>query len=143
MTKKWQLQSCGPTTYTPTAAAAKQRIKDCGSADMKLFKKPWTQNIQMFIGEALVFGVFLARKPGRARQARELGTENRTPPCYLFLLPACCDILGTGVGGVGMLFISASVWQMMRGSLMIFATMWTVIFLKKKVPLYNWLAVLV
>lgn len=161
MTKKWQFQTCGPSYSFSSQEVANNQ--DCypsdggtttplpaGSAVLwKHFHKPWTQNIQMFIGEALVIILFFARKPARARELQELGNargageEPKTAPFYIFLLPACCDILGTGVGGVGMLFISASVWQMMRGSLMIFAALWSVIFLKKKLPCYNWVAVLV
>jgi len=146
VTKKWQFQSCGPSTYDFSPSEKADNMKNCGKEDWKIFKKPWTQNIQMFFGEALVFGVFLARRPGRAREAREVALENggevpRQAPFYIFLLPACCDILGTGVGGVGMLFISASVWQMMRGSLMVFAAIWSTIFLGKRLPLYNWIAV--
>jgi len=141
MTKKWQYQSCGPTEYSFT-----QKQGEGCPPGQKLFAKPWTQNIQMFIGESLVFWVFIARKSGRAKEAREIqlasGGEPAAPaPFYIFLLPACCDILGTGVGGVGMLFISASVWQMMRGSLMIFTAIWSVIFLRQKLPIHNWIAV--
>lgn len=139
MTKKWQYQSCGPTNYPVKAGEA----GDCHRAGWKNFHKPWTQNIQMFFGEALVCGIFLSRQSGRRQQAREVGEELQTAPFYIFLLPACCDILGTGIGGVGMLFISASVWQMMRGSLMVFAAVWSVVFLGKKLPCYNWFAVFV
>jgi hypothetical protein len=36
------------------------------------------------------------------------------------LLPACCDLGGTTLSGIGLLFTSASVFQMLRGSLMVF-----------------------
>lgn len=139
VTKKWQFQSCGPSIdpVDDSVAAA------CGHEGWKPFKKPWFQNLQMFIGESLVIWVFLARKSGRAKQAREVGEEVKRAPFYIFLLPTCCDILGTGLGGVGMLYISASVWQMMRGSLIVFTAFWSMIFLKKKVPLSNWIAVFV
>jgi len=155
MTKKWQFQSCGPSIYSKFTSKDIIDNADCYSASsatpspssdvlLRHFHKPWTQNIQMFIGEALVLILFVARKPARARElheSRAAGEGSKPAPFYIFLLPACCDILGTGVGGVGMLFISASVWQMMRGSLMIFAALWSVIFLKKKLPCYNWIAV--
>lgn len=145
LTKKWQFQSCGPTRHAFDHAVN----KDCDHDGWKHFHKPWTQNLQMFIGEALVFSIFLARRRGlgsgtHARElSQELHQEKKQVPFYIFLLPACCDILGTGVGGVGMLFISAPVWQMMRGSLMVFTAFLSVIFLGKRLPAYKWAAVCV
>jgi len=106
----------------------------------------------MFVGESLVLFVYCysARK-ARAREFREadfaasshlIRSPTRTTPFYVFLLPASCDVLGTGIGGVGMLYISASVWQMMRGSLLIFTSILSVVFLRKKLQAYNWVAVL-
>mmetsp|Transcript_133633 Transcript_133633/g.249967 ORF Transcript_133633/g.249967 Transcript_133633/m.249967 type:complete len:394 (+) Transcript_133633:71-1252(+) len=136
VTKKWQFQTCGPTnseTDSPSSGICPEGEKQ--------FHKPWTQNIQMFMGESLLLTVFLARRPARHR-ARAAGTQAKVP-FYIFAVPAACDILGTGVGGVGMLYISASVWQMMRGSLIIFTCFVSMIFLKKKLYAYNWVAVLV
>lgn len=137
MTKKWQFQSCGPSDHV---------IHDDGKPTKcpegeKHFHKPWTQNIQMFCGEASVMALFFARRKQHTRDIVETGTPGGRPPFYIFLLPCCCDVLGTGVGGVGMLYISASVWQMMRGSLIIFTSMLSVIFLKRKLYCYNYLAV--
>eukprot|EP00930_Biecheleria_cincta_P102779 TRINITY_DN94603_c0_g1_i1.p1 TRINITY_DN94603_c0_g1~~TRINITY_DN94603_c0_g1_i1.p1 ORF type:complete len:395 (-),score=53.40 TRINITY_DN94603_c0_g1_i1:13-1197(-) len=138
LTEKWQFQSCGPTHHDFDHIVN----KDCNHDGWKHFHKPWTQNLQMFIGEALVIFIFLARRPGA--QARELNQEaKKVVPFYIFLLPACCDILGTGVGGVGMLFISAPVWQMMRGSLMVFTAIFSVVFLGRELPPYKWAAVVV
>lgn len=128
LTKKWQFQTCGPSD---------ESSRDCPPGE-KPFHKPWTQNIQMFVGESLLIGLFLAKRRAHPGESR-----GRPTPFYIFCLPACCDILGTGIGGVGMLYISASVWQMMRGSLIIFTSMWSLLFLKKKLYLYNWTAVLI
>jgi len=53
------------------------------------------------------------------------------------LLPACCDLGGTTLSGIGLLFTSASVFQMLRGSLMVFTGMFTVLFLKRTLPRYK------
>lgn len=42
-----------------------------------------------------------------------------------------------------MLYISASVWQMMRGSVIVFTSILSVLFLRRKLYCYNWLAVAV
>jgi len=63
------------------------------------------------------------------------------PPFYIYAVPAACDVLGTGVGGLGMLFVSAAVWQMMRGSVVVFTSIFTVVFLQRPLYTYNWVAV--
>jgi energy-converting hydrogenase Eha subunit A len=144
LTKKWQFQSCGATTH----AVSPDDEKSCPPGQ-KQFHKPWTQNIQMFIGESFMLLLFCTRAKSRARAREQQPGTTQQAPFYIFLLPACCDILGTGVGGVGMLFISASVWQMMRGSLLIFASFLTPVFLRnpdgtrRRLQPFNWVAVLV
>jgi predicted membrane protein len=144
LTKKWQLESCGPTVFP----ASPDEQQDC-PAGQKEFRKPWTQNIVMFFGEALVITIFLARAPSRARAREQIGQSATRAPFYIFALSACLDILGSGIGGVGMMYISASVWQVMRGSLLIFVSLLTPIFLRnsdgsRRMPkAFNWVAVLV
>merc|ERR1719456_1409081 len=89
-----------------------------------------------------MINMFILNRRRQNSNARELETPHAHPtPFIVFILPTCCDVLGTGVGGVGMLYISASVWQMMRGSLIVFTSMLSVIFLKRKLYCYNYLAV--
>lgn len=39
---------------------------------------------------------------------------------WVFVLPSIGDIIGSSVAGIGLLWVSASIWQMMRGSIIIF-----------------------
>ena len=54
------------------------------------------------------------------------------------LLPACCDLGGTTVSGIGLLFVTASVFQMLRGSIIFFTAIFSVIFLKRKLYAFHW-----
>ena len=45
---------------------------------------------------------------------------------------------GTTVSGIGLLFTSASVFQMLRGSIIFFTAIFSVIFLKRKLQLFHW-----
>jgi len=54
-----------------------------------------------------------------------------------------CDVLGTSLGGIGLLWVSASIWQMMRGSIIIFSGILSVIFLKRKLLPYRWLGMFI
>ncbi|KAL9618035.1 MAG: hypothetical protein Q9160_007224 [Pyrenula sp. 1 TL-2023] len=58
-------------------------------------------------------------------------------------LPACCDITGTTLMNVGLLFVAASIYQMTRGALVLFVGLFSVLFLKRKLFLYQWLALVV
>lgn len=58
----------------------------------------------------------------------------------LLSLPAICDICGTTLMNVGLLFVVASIYQMTRGALVLFVGLFSVIFLKRHLHLFQWLA---
>lgn len=57
--------------------------------------------------------------------------------------PACCDIAGTTLMNVGLLFVVASIYQMTRGALVLFVGIFSVLFLRRKLYLYKWFALVV
>jgi len=61
----------------------------------------------------------------------------------LLALPACCDIAGTTLMNVGLLFVAASIYQMTRGALVLFVGLFSVIFLRRKLYLYQWSALFI
>ncbi|KAF3931036.1 hypothetical protein ABW20_dc0103838 [Dactylellina cionopaga] len=61
----------------------------------------------------------------------------------LLSLPAVCDICGTTLMNVGLLFVAASVYQMTRGALVLFVGLFSVIFLKRHLYIFHWLALFV
>jgi drug/metabolite transporter (DMT)-like permease len=62
---------------------------------------------------------------------------------FLLAAPACCDIAGTTLMNVGLLFVAASVYQMTRGALVLFVGLFSVLFLHRKLYLYHWLALFI
>lgn len=58
-------------------------------------------------------------------------------------LPACCDIAGTTLMNVGLLFVAASIYQMTRGALVLFVGLFSVLFLKRHLGLYKWFALFI
>ncbi|KAK6331111.1 hypothetical protein TWF696_003181 [Orbilia brochopaga] len=58
-------------------------------------------------------------------------------------LPAVCDICGTTLMNVGLLFVAASVYQMTRGALVLFVGLFSVLFLKRHLYLFHWLALFI
>jgi drug/metabolite transporter (DMT)-like permease len=61
----------------------------------------------------------------------------------LLALPACCDITGTTLMNVGLLFTAASIYQMTRGALVLFVGLFSVWFLKRHLGLYKWFSLFV
>lgn len=59
---------------------------------------------------------------------------------FLLALPACCDIAGTTLMNIGLLFVAASIYQMTRGALVLFVGLFSVLFLRRKLYLYHWSA---
>ncbi|KAI1310989.1 hypothetical protein F5Y03DRAFT_12460 [Xylaria venustula] len=58
----------------------------------------------------------------------------------LLSLPAICDILGTTLMNAGLLMVAASIYQMTRGALVLFVGLFSLIFLRRKLHLYQWLS---
>jgi drug/metabolite transporter (DMT)-like permease len=58
-------------------------------------------------------------------------------------LPACCDIAGTTLMNVGLLFVAASIYQMTRGALVLFVGLFSVLFLKRYLALYKWFSLFI
>ncbi|KAI0526603.1 hypothetical protein F5B22DRAFT_167462 [Xylaria bambusicola] len=58
----------------------------------------------------------------------------------LLSLPAICDILGTTLMNAGLLMVAASIYQMTRGALVLFVGLFSLIFLRRKLHLFQWLS---
>jgi drug/metabolite transporter (DMT)-like permease len=58
----------------------------------------------------------------------------------LLALPAICDILGTTLMNAGLLMVAASIYQMTRGALVLFVGLFSVVFLRRKLHLFQWLS---
>ncbi|KAI0443410.1 hypothetical protein F4803DRAFT_314947 [Xylaria telfairii] len=58
----------------------------------------------------------------------------------LLSLPAICDILGTTLMNAGLLMVAASIYQMTRGALVLFVGLFSLVFLRRKLYLFQWLS---
>jgi drug/metabolite transporter (DMT)-like permease len=80
-------------------------------------------------------------KPTHPDEEGRLPLQGRT--ILLLALPACCDIAGTTLMNVGLLFVAASIYQMTRGALVLFVGLFSVWFLKRHMGLYKWFSLFV
>jgi len=104
------------------------------------FNHPFVQAAGMFIGELLCLLVFYAL----VLRARVTGTKMaRAKPFnpFLFVVPALCDMTATSCMYVGLALTDASIFQMLRGSVIIFTAALSVIFLKRRLYAYNYVGI--
>lgn len=122
-----------------------------GSGKHILFNKPWLFNLLMFVGEAsmlIPLGVKTLFKKRQRINKIAVGKTVTQPllpeqvaPWTAFAIPAACDILGSGISSVSMMYIDAAVWQMMRGSIVVFTAILSVVWLKRMLHFYHWVGV--
>lgn len=65
-------------------------------------------------------------------------TELSGRTLFLLALPSTCDIMGTTLVNVGLIMVPASIYQMVRGFLVVFVGLFSVIFLKRRLTLSQW-----
>lgn len=58
----------------------------------------------------------------------------------LLALPAICDICGTTLMNAGLLMVAASIFQMTRGALVLFVGLFSVLFLGRRLFLFQWVS---
>jgi hypothetical protein len=122
------------------------------------FKKPWFQTNSMFIGMLLALDVYeiqrlFKRNTDHNKSELLQATLTDTGPTdtkpsqhwkmYIYVAgPAVCDLLATSLSNIGLLFIEASVWQMLRGSMVLFSSIFCAFILKREHHQYMWWSVL-
>jgi len=67
------------------------------------------------------------------------GGPTYTEKVYMTAAPAIFDLLATAFCCMGMLYIPASIWQMLKGGSVIFCGILSVTFLKRDLYAYHWL----
>eukprot|EP01105_Mastigella_eilhardi_P006766 TRINITY_DN18307_c0_g1_i1.p1 TRINITY_DN18307_c0_g1~~TRINITY_DN18307_c0_g1_i1.p1 ORF type:complete len:440 (+),score=143.87 TRINITY_DN18307_c0_g1_i1:84-1403(+) len=125
------------------------------------FEKPWFQTEVMFVGMFGCLAVYEIMELVKFFQLRKMAPEQRAllaikhtsvdptkkPPMpkwkqyIVCFVPAMCDLSATAAMNIGLVWISASVWQMLRGSMVVFSALFSWLFLKKKLYVYHWLGV--
>lgn len=79
---------------------------------------------------------------GNGKDDGDLSSEETLKGIRVLLLslPAICDILGTTLMNAGLLLVAASIYQMTRGALVLFVGLFSVLFLKRKLHLFQWVS---
>ncbi|EER16320.1 conserved hypothetical protein [Perkinsus marinus ATCC 50983] len=119
----------------------------------KFFKKPWFNTLTMFLGMCIVLAIHFItvcyNRQSSRRSQQPLLTHHQHPETsfkkasWLIAFPAALDLIATVFCFLGLLYNSASVYQMLRGSMIIFSAIFSVMFLKRQLRLYHWFGVLI
>ncbi|KAI9484426.1 hypothetical protein BDB00DRAFT_146403 [Zychaea mexicana] len=147
-----------------------QCVEFCNDPDpskRRYFEQPVWQTLNMFVGETAVMLVHLYQVFERRRQAmaavppsaanqldaarlvddvdHQVDKQQHREPlkgtkALLFWIPTLCDMTATTIMNVGLLFTSASVYQMLRGSVVIFTGIFSYFFLNRRLRLFEWVA---
>lgn len=142
-------------TFTSLAAKIVYELDGVGRAgQVKNFEKPWAMTTVMFLG--MTFCLPLSyynewQQKRRVAAAASAATEpllgGNLPPAkpahselkqvLLLSIPTFFDLVATVLMNVGLLSVTASVYQMMRGAEMLFAALFAVVFLGRRLNTYH------
>ncbi|KAK2460573.1 hypothetical protein APHAL10511_007043 [Amanita phalloides] len=136
-----------------------QCVENCADPDPAfhvLYEQPVWQTLQMFLGEMLCFlPVIYASLQARYSSHVQLPLESDVPAksqsayemtgwaVTLLWIPALCDLTGTTLMNVGLLYTPVSIYQMTRGALVLFVGAFSVIFLRRRLWFYQWLSLFI
>ncbi|CAD6886216.1 unnamed protein product [Tilletia laevis] len=82
----------------------------------------------------------LSRRKSYKAEPEELPLVGKA--IFLFFTPAVCDICGTTLMNVGLIFTPVSIYQMTRGALVLWVGVFSVFFLQRHLMLFQWLSLL-
>ena len=79
--------------------------------------------------------------PGR-KKAIDTGLK-LTYSKLLFAIPAGCDITATSINFFGLMYVTASVYQMMRGGIIVITAFASILFLGRKLYRHHWISIVI
>lgn len=113
--------------------------------EVKHFTKPWAMTTVMFLGMTFCLPLAyyvehlnekqkqgneatssLLHEEGEPQQSKESGKT------WMLIIPTVFDLIATILMNIGLLSVTASVYQMLRGAEMLFAALFAVAFLKRR-----------
>ena len=104
----------------------------CDVSEIHYFHKPWFMSLVMFLAMLCALPMYYL-----SRGYRPLAWKT-----WLSVsIPSVCDLLGSSMQQVGLIFTPVSVFQMLKGSILLFSAALSVWFLNKRMYLHNWVGV--
>eukprot|EP00039_Didymoeca_costata_P018536 m.333879 g.333879 ORF g.333879 m.333879 type:complete len:431 (+) comp17239_c0_seq1:44-1336(+) len=102
------------------------------------FDHPFVQAFAMFVGEFLCLLAFKLIYFTNKSQGREMDVGPQTFNPIVWALPALCDSCATSAMYYGLTLTYASSFQMLRGAVVIFTGIMSILILGRKLKPYHW-----
>jgi drug/metabolite transporter (DMT)-like permease len=109
------------------------------------FNHPAVQTLSMFLGETLcLIAFFVSSRISKTRAHYDAldGPPKTKFPIWTFLIPSMCDMTGSTLMYIGLLLTYPSVYQMLRGMIVVFTGVFSRIFLKRVLHPHHYLGML-
>lgn len=114
--------------------------------NVSTYEKPWFQVLAMFAGMSVCILLDLPRRSRRAaadeeaplltEQARE--RQNAKQSVWIIGIPTLFDLFATACGTTGLLYTTVSVYQMLRGAMLVWTALLSILFLGRRLTLFNY-----
>jgi drug/metabolite transporter (DMT)-like permease len=130
-------------------------IDQCKTNNPIYFEQPLFQTLNMFIGESMCLVVYLIYEYRKKiensyEQEEESLIPHQTPngsnivfKNWKLILPTLCDVISSTCMNVGLILVSPSIFQTLRGSLIIFTALISIIFLRKKYTIHQMISLFI
>ncbi len=96
------------------------------------FHKPWFMSFVMFLAMLIALPIYYMQ-----RRQKHICWKT----WLIVSVPSVCDMLGSSMQQIGLIFTPVSIYQMLKGSILLFSAALSVLFLNKKMHRSNWVGV--
>jgi len=125
-------------TCTSVSMKVMLQLKSAGYMGIEHnYDKPFMQSILMFF--AMSFSFFIGKCWDPEKKGDRPASSLRSQ--IIVSIPSAFDLFASTLMTFGLIFINVSIFQMLRGSMVIFSAILSIIFLKKKIRSYEWVAI--
>ena len=142
----WLFSLMSIMTVAGTCNTMVAKIQDMLSSDGNIYWHPYFQTATMFVGELMCLFVYLGDRAINVPQIpkppapKKPGIKAKLGP-LIFALPAAIDLCGSTLMMIGLGLTYASVYQMLRGSLVVVVALYSVVFLKRTLFRHHYVGV--
>jgi len=109
---------------------------------VKEFRKPLFETFAMFYGMSFCFVLELLQRKNLEWNAEKHATSSHSHSVFVIWFPAAFDLIATVCMCTGLLYTTVSVYQMLRGAMLVFTAIFSVLFLKRKLTFHHYLSIL-
>ena len=102
------------------------------------FHKPWFMSMVMFAAMLIALPLYYFFDKSSCRKTSKLSLKT----WLIVFIPSVCDLVGSSMQQIGLIFTPVSIYQMLKGSILLFSAALSVLFLNKKMYRHNWVGVI-